>query len=156
MIIAVSFSNCKEAWKNKGFNGIRTRDLRDTGAMLYQLSYEARHTLGARSIYWVHISREEWNDVRYIWSNAYLKCECRWKWRISSQFEQLEKYLLGANFVSRASVRKQKEKNHWEWTVIASCHYITFCSEKSQANSDGKLEYQPLLNTIRKFSYHII
>ena len=25
----------------KGFNGIRTRDLRDTGAMLYQLSYEA-------------------------------------------------------------------------------------------------------------------
>ena len=29
--------------KNKGFNGIRTRDLRDTGAMLYQLSYEATH-----------------------------------------------------------------------------------------------------------------
>ena len=27
--------------KNQGFNGIRTRDLRDTGAMLYQLSYEA-------------------------------------------------------------------------------------------------------------------
>ena len=28
----------REAWKNQGFNGIRTRDLRDTGAMLYQLS----------------------------------------------------------------------------------------------------------------------
>ena len=27
--------------KNQGFNGIRTRDLRDTGAMLYQQSYEA-------------------------------------------------------------------------------------------------------------------
>ena len=27
--------------KNQGFNGIRTLDLRDTGAMLYQLSYEA-------------------------------------------------------------------------------------------------------------------
>ena len=26
-----------------GFNGIQTRDLRDTGAMLYQLSYEATH-----------------------------------------------------------------------------------------------------------------
>ncbi len=26
-----------------------------------------RHTLGARSIYWVHISREEWNDVKYIY-----------------------------------------------------------------------------------------
>ena len=37
-------SNWKEeAWKNQGFNGIRTRDHRDTGAMLYQLSYEATH-----------------------------------------------------------------------------------------------------------------
>ena len=33
----------KEPEKNQGFNGIRTRDLRDTGAMLYQLSYEATH-----------------------------------------------------------------------------------------------------------------
>ena len=33
----------EEAWKNQGLNGIRTRDLRDTGAMLYQLSYEATH-----------------------------------------------------------------------------------------------------------------
>ena len=32
-----------KAEKNQGFNGIRTRDLRDTGAMLYQLSYEATH-----------------------------------------------------------------------------------------------------------------
>ena len=29
--------------KKSGFNGIRTRDLRDTGAILYQLSYEATH-----------------------------------------------------------------------------------------------------------------
>ena len=39
-----NLSNWKEeAWKNQGFNGIRTRDLRDTGAMLYQLSYEVTH-----------------------------------------------------------------------------------------------------------------
>ena len=46
MIIVVDFnlSNWKEeAWKSQGFNGIRTRDLRDIGAMLYQLSYEATH-----------------------------------------------------------------------------------------------------------------
>ena len=45
MIITVNFpSNWKEeAWKDQGFNGIWTRDLRDTGAMLYQLSYEATH-----------------------------------------------------------------------------------------------------------------
>ena len=33
----------EEAWKNQGVNGIRTRDLRDTGAMPYQMSYEATH-----------------------------------------------------------------------------------------------------------------
>ena len=39
-----NLSNWKEeAWKNQGFNGIRTCDLRDTGALLYQLSYEATH-----------------------------------------------------------------------------------------------------------------
>ena len=42
-----NFSNLS-SWKekpekNQGFNGIRTHDLRDTGAMLYQLSYEATH-----------------------------------------------------------------------------------------------------------------
>ena len=31
----------KKPEKNQGFNGIRTRDLPDTGVMLYQLSYEA-------------------------------------------------------------------------------------------------------------------
>ena len=32
-----NLSNCKEARKYQGFNGSRTRDLRDTGAMLHQL-----------------------------------------------------------------------------------------------------------------------
>ena len=32
-----------EKKKNQGFNGIRTRDLRVAGALLYQLSYEATH-----------------------------------------------------------------------------------------------------------------
>ena len=64
-------SNWKEAWKNQGFNGIRTRDLRDTGAMLYQLSYEATHWERGQ-FYWVHISHEEWNDVKYIWNNSYI------------------------------------------------------------------------------------
>ena len=38
-----NLSNWKKPEKDPGFNGIRTRDLRDTGAMLYQLSYEATH-----------------------------------------------------------------------------------------------------------------
>ena len=52
---------------------IRTRDLRDTSAMLYQLSYEATHWERGQ-IYWVHISREVWNDVKYILNNSYLNC----------------------------------------------------------------------------------
>ena len=56
-----NLSNWKEeAWKNQGFNGIRTRDLRDTGAILYQLSYEATHwergqfneLISSRSVKW--------------------------------------------------------------------------------------------------------
>ena len=45
MIIAVNFQlkqlERRSLKKNQGFNRIRTHDLRDTGAMLYQLSYEA-------------------------------------------------------------------------------------------------------------------
>ena len=49
MIIAVNFQFKQlERWnlkkkKIQGFNGIRTRDLRVAGALLYQLSYEATH-----------------------------------------------------------------------------------------------------------------
>ena len=55
MIIAVNFpiyaiGNWKPE-KNSGFNGIRTRDLRVTGTMLYQLSYEATHHLYPQFIY---------------------------------------------------------------------------------------------------------
>ena len=48
-----NLSNWKEgAWKNQGFNGIRTRDLRDTGAMLYQLSYEHMKHIDMNSTNW--------------------------------------------------------------------------------------------------------
>ena len=59
-----NLSNSKEeAWKkNQGFNGIRTHDLRDTGAMLYQLSYEATH--------W-----EQGQFIEFISSRAVKSCE---------------------------------------------------------------------------------
>ena len=47
MIIAVNFPietiGKKKPEKNQGFKEIRTLDLRVTGALLYQLSYEATH-----------------------------------------------------------------------------------------------------------------
>ena len=39
----LSIGKKKPEKKNQGFNGIRTRDLRVAGALLYQLSYEATH-----------------------------------------------------------------------------------------------------------------
>ena len=103
-----NLSNWKEeAWKkkNQGFNGIRIRNLRDTGAMLYQLSYEATHCERGRLIEFIS-SREEWNDVKYIWNNSYLNCGCKWKWRIiiavnfpiyaiGFQFKQLVEHRTG-------------------------------------------------------------
>ena len=61
MIIAVNLSNWKEeAWKTQGFNGIRTRDLHDSGAMLYQVSYEVTHCERGQFIEFIS-SREEWS-----------------------------------------------------------------------------------------------
>ena len=71
-----NLSNWKEeAWKDQSFNGIRTNDLRDAGALLYQLSYEATHWERGQ-----FISCEEWNDVKYVWNNSFMNCGCRWKW----------------------------------------------------------------------------
>ena len=57
------FSNLRnwkeEAWKNQGLNGIRTRDLRVTGALLYQLSYEATHWERAQFIEFISLVRTE-------------------------------------------------------------------------------------------------
>ena len=63
-----NLSNWKEeAWKNQGFNGIWTRDLRDTGAILYQLSYEATHWERGQFIEFISPVRNEmmWSTCIY-------------------------------------------------------------------------------------------
>ena len=56
----------KEAWKKiQDFNGVWTRDLTITGAMLYQLSYEATD-VGSRSIVagsYVPVKEMSVNDI---------------------------------------------------------------------------------------------
>ena len=52
-----------ETWKNQGFNGIRTRDLRDTSAMLYQLSYEATHWERGKFIEFISSHTVKWCEV---------------------------------------------------------------------------------------------
>ena len=48
-----------------GFKGIRTHDLRDTGAMLYELSYEASMGAGQLRVQFISVIWE--HDVKFIW-----------------------------------------------------------------------------------------
>ena len=58
---------------NQGFNGIRTRDLRVAGALLYQLSYEATHWERGQFIEFISPVRSEVYEVyESIWNNSYL------------------------------------------------------------------------------------
>ena len=63
MISAVNISNLsnwkEEAWENQSFNEIRTRDVRDAGAMLYQLSYEATHWERGQIIEFISLVKSE-------------------------------------------------------------------------------------------------
>ena len=57
-------SNWKEeTWKNQGFNGIRIRDLRDTGAMLSQLSYEATRWERGKFFEFIFSCAVKWCEV---------------------------------------------------------------------------------------------
>ena len=53
----------KKPEKNQGFNWIQTRDLRDTGAMLYQLSYEATHWERGQFIEFISSRAVKWCEV---------------------------------------------------------------------------------------------
>ena len=64
-----NLSNWKEEpWKNHCFNEIRTRDPRDAGAMLYQLSYEATHWERGQFIssYWSPLRSEMMRNIYEI------------------------------------------------------------------------------------------
>ena len=50
----------KKIW---GFNGIWTYDFRDTGAMLYQLSYEALLETGQEQVQLIPVIWKEWDRV---------------------------------------------------------------------------------------------
>ena len=59
--------------KNSGLNGIWTHDLCDTGAVLYQLSYQAIWEL---IIFWGHnipveVEERKWiYEIRIVWSSG--------------------------------------------------------------------------------------
>ena len=61
----------KKPEKDQGFNGIWNRDLHDTGAILYQLSYEVTHWERGKLIKLIS-SREEWIDVTYVYEITHI------------------------------------------------------------------------------------
>ena len=79
-----NLSNWKEeAWKkNQGFNGIRTRDLRVAGALLYQLSYEATHWERGQFIEFISPVRSEMMlsiyEIIHFWSAVVDESEEWW------------------------------------------------------------------------------
>ena len=86
-----NLSNWKEeAWKKQGFNGIRTRDLRDTGAMLYQLSYEATHWERGQVIEFISPVRSEMMrsmyEIIHIWTAAMIILHFIYMYRVSIEF----------------------------------------------------------------------
>ena len=93
-----NLSNWKEeAWKNQGFNGIRTRDLRDTGAMLYQLSYEATRWERGQFIEFISPLRSDmmWSiyKIIHLWTAVVDESE-EWSSQFIFQFKQLERRSL--------------------------------------------------------------
>ena len=103
-----NLSNWKEeAWKkkkkNQGFNGIRTHDLREYRCDALPTELWS-HTLGARSIYWVHIfpcSEIMWSiyEIIHICTAVVDESEV-WSSQWIFQFKQLE----------RRSLKKKKKK----------------------------------------------
>ena len=63
----------KEAWKNSGLQRGLNPWPRDTGAMLYQLSYEATD-VGSSSIVGSYVPVKEMS-VNDIWNKSYVNCE---------------------------------------------------------------------------------
>ena len=124
-----NLSNWKEeAWKNQGFNGIRTCDLREYWCDALPTELWSP-TLGVRSIYWVHIflcSKVMWSisEVIHICTSVVDESE-EWSCKFSNlsnwrslkkpglQWDWSSRYELGVRFVIEFNAVKWSN-----WNVI--------------------------------------
>ena len=125
-----NLSNWKEeAWKNQGFNRIQTRDLRDTSAMLYQLSYEATHWERGQFIEFIFPVRSKmmWSiyEIIHIWTAVVDESE-EWSLQLISNLSNWreEAWKIQAfNRIQTCDLRDtgamlyqlSYEATHWEW-----------------------------------------
>ena len=109
-----NLSNWKEeAWKNQSFNGIRTRGLREYRCDVLPTELWS-HTLGARSIYWVHES-EEWSSQ---WIFQFKQLELRRSLK-KSELQRYQYELFHIYFTSFHSSRKIW--THWPRSQCFNC-----------------------------------
>ena len=119
VIIAVNFpiyaiGNWKPE-KNSGFNGIRTRDLRVTGATeLWS------HTLGARSIVGSHfpvrgVKRCKVYEIIHIWTADIDESE-KWSSQWIFQFMQLE--IGSLKKIQASNFQLHKLENSLRWSLL--------------------------------------
>ena len=111
-----NLSNWKEeAWKNQGFNGIQTRDLRDTGAMLYQLSYEATHWERGQFIEFISPVRSE-----MMWSIYEFTAMIILHFYLQPQFKYMNYFIYTSHhFTSHGRYKLNKLASLPMWGFIA-------------------------------------
>ena len=132
----------KKPEKIQDFNGVWTRDLTNTGAMLYQLSYEATD-VGSRSIVGSYVPVKEMSvndiEINHIWT-----AEMKWKWRNDRRSER-----------NLRNCVKKPEKNSALILSVIVCHMGLY-AWKRHANSGGSIfpdnedykDHYPVLSTI--------
>ena len=136
-----NLSNWKEeAWKNQGFNGIRSRDLRVTGALLYQLSCEATH----------------WERGQFIEFISPVSSEMMWIINeifhfllIASSFQllKLEKIYCDDHSSLSSTTAVQKKK---KWNISFIIHIISLL--KKHDFFRGTLQGQQMSNIILRIN----
>ena len=99
----------KEAWKkNSGLQRGLNPWPRDTGVMLYQLSYEATD-VGSRSIVGSYVPMKEMS-VNDIWNKSYMNCR---KWN------ENEEMIVTANTIYGIAYKRTLKKK-FRTSVVAS------------------------------------
>ena len=131
-IYAIAWRSLK---KIQDFNGVWTRDLAITGAILYQLSYEATD-VGSRSIVGSYVPVKEMS-VNDVWNKSYMNCgnEMKMKkWSSQwSQFVQLQLPIVGSCwptmlrlFCAGLNAPKISGNPPLTWLAILSMKWIKF------------------------------
>ena len=148
-----NLSNWKEeAWKNQGFNGVRTRNLRVTGALLYQLSYEATHLERGQFIEFISPVRSEmmWSIYEIIhflnWGRNAWRSPNAWFYLLPSPtprqpLEQVQPFGPGAGELFEAVLSLVKGVGQIKISPLWFCEVCVISRAVYTMTADLKITY---------------